>query len=288
MPIKTILVALTGDTPTPHVVDAAFQLAGPFNSHIIGTDTAVIPLRFGTDLGVGMTGSYHDELFKVTEKITTHMHETAQADFESIREKHLAKITERPSSESEITCFWVPHTRQIDDPIIMLGRTVDLIVVEQPGSITSFNATQALETALFQTGRSILMVPRPDIPFQPMSAIIAWNGSQNASRAVTAALPLLASMECVSIVQINDTPDGNPGADYVSDYLGWHDIKAIIHHIDNGDHDDGSELLEAASNLKSDMIIMGAYARSPVREIVFGGMTRHVVYHSNLPVLFAH
>ncbi|MEQ8734436.1 MAG: universal stress protein [Rhodospirillaceae bacterium] len=286
--LKTILVPLTGDTLATHVVDAAFHVAALNDGHIIGTHTVGDPLVYGGYLGLGMSGAYHEELYKAAHKVTTHLREQAQAAFNQVCEKQSIKTVERPTSEPGVSGFWLPLAHTYNDPVSTVGRVVDLVVVDQPREVSSFNETQALEAALFHTGNPVLMVPKETAHFEPKHAAIAWNGSIPASRALSASLDLIKHAEIVSIIQIGDVPEGKPDANLASARLGWHDIKSVIHRIEDDDKADGVTLLNTCKDLSADLIVMGAYARSPLREVVFGGMTRHVISHSDIPVLFAH
>jgi len=123
-----------------------------------------------------------------------------------------------------------------------------------------------------------------DLFYRPL---IAWNGSREAARAVGFALPFLC--ECEGCVEVFSAPESKHHAntEELLRYLGWHDIVA-----DRISSDDaratGMSLLAQASAHRTGLIVMGAYTHGHYRQFLFGGMTRHVMEHAAVPILFAH
>jgi nucleotide-binding universal stress UspA family protein len=118
---------------------------------------------------------------------------------------------------------------------------------------------------------------------------VAWNGSREAARAVADALPLLAAAERVSILMVRPEPDGMgapPGAD-VTHHLGRHGVKVEPVRIDDAG-DVGALLLARCAAAGADVLVMGAYGHSRLRELVLGGATRTVLHETTLPVLLSH
>ncbi|MEQ8507874.1 MAG: universal stress protein [Rhodospirillaceae bacterium] len=286
--VKTILVPLTGDVPAPHVVSAALEIAKSFDGHVLGTDTTRDPQVYGGDLSIGINGPYYGELYKTAEKIIEHMRESAKSTFDGTCKKQSLTMTRQPTSHVGATYFWLPDKQRLDNPVLTVGRLSDLIVVDQPRSKVAFNETETLEASLFDTGRPVLMVPKHIDGFKPNHIAISWNGSKSVSKALSESLPLLEKVDSISIIQIGDIPTGNPDANLASDYLNWHGVKAVIHRVEHDGLSDGEALINTCEDIKADLVVMGAYARSPVREIIFGGMTRHMISHSKIPVFFSH
>jgi nucleotide-binding universal stress UspA family protein len=122
--------------------------------------------------------------------------------------------------------------------------------------------------------------------------MVAWNGSREATRAVNDAMPLLKMASKVEVIVVN--PRGGsqghgevPGAD-ICLHLARHGVKAEAHAVHAEDMDAGAMLLSRAADESVDMIVMGAYGRSRLRELVLGGATRHIVRHMTIPVLMSH
>lgn len=148
------------------------------------------------------------------------------------------------------------------------------------------------EAVLFDSGRPCLFVPpHHTAPAGYKSIFVAWKNTREAARALTAALPFLkeASSVVVGLVeegiageQVKDAPEEDVGR-----YLSRHGITAEIHLID-GWTDIPGALLNEASKVNADMIVMGGYGHSRFREWVIGGATRDVLKNATVPVLMAH
>ncbi len=147
--------------------------------------------------------------------------------------------------------------------------------------------------ALFESGRPILLLPEVDIHFPRIDrALIAWDASVEASKAVRDAIGLLKSAAKVDVVLIDPVPtfDGHgaePGAD-VSIYLGRHEIETTVHRLPREGQDVGEVLRRTATELGTDLIVMGGFGHSRLRQRFFGGTTTDMMKKLELPVLMAH
>ena len=122
--------------------------------------------------------------------------------------------------------------------------------------------------------------------------LVAWNASREAARAVSDALPLLKRAGQVDVVAFEPGKSGaahgeEPGAD-IALYLARHGVKVTVSRVDAPDLDVGNQLLSRAFDLSADLIVMGAWGHSRLRELVLGGVTRTVLESMTVPVLMAH
>ena len=175
------------------------------------------------------------------------------------------------------------------------GRYADLIVVGQPDPD---DAQAALFRPLPQevalaVGRPILVIPYAgswnDIGRR---VLVGWDSSREATRAINDAMPLLSCAETVTILAVDpaDGPAGHgdvPGAD-IALHLARHGVKAAVESTVSAGIGAGNALLSRASDLEADLLVMGAYGHSRVRELLLGGVTRTVLESMTLPVLMAH
>jgi nucleotide-binding universal stress UspA family protein len=174
------------------------------------------------------------------------------------------------------------------------GRYSDLVVVGQAapeGGGPEDNLH--IEAALFDTGRPALVVPHAG-PAGSLGrrVLVAWNGSREAARAVHDALPLMAGAEAVTVVTIDPEsgPDAHgeePGAD-IARHLARHGLPVTVRRVVGSGIAAGDLLLNEAADLGADLIVMGAYGRSRLREFVLGGATRTMLRQMTVPVLMAH
>jgi nucleotide-binding universal stress UspA family protein len=119
-------------------------------------------------------------------------------------------------------------------------------------------------------------------------ALIAWNGSVESARAVAASLPLLKL--ATSVVVLTQAEGGPASADApaMADYLAWHGIKATAVTCEARQTGVGAQLLGEVEQRKASLLVMGAYTHSRVRQMVFGGVTKHVLANARVPTLMAH
>ena len=169
------------------------------------------------------------------------------------------------------------------------GRRADVIVTARPSADDRLDR-QAFRTILFGTDRPVLMVP-PTLAKSQAGATfgrriaIAWRDEKQALRALLPALRWLASAEQVHVlVGVRDVTH----AFEVPPVLAEHGLVASLHLLAIHPGPFGQTLLDMAHRLGADLLVMGAYAHSPLRELILGGVTRHMLAHANLPVLMRH
>jgi nucleotide-binding universal stress UspA family protein len=171
------------------------------------------------------------------------------------------------------------------DELARRGRLADLVIVGGPVAEGGFS--QAVETAMFATGRPLLMVPETLPERLGMSLAIAWDGTLGAARAAGAALPLLSRAETVTIVTADMEKAGTKPSE-LADYLAEHGISARTWAFLPDEGALGERLLGEAEAAGADMLVMGAYGHSRLREMVLGGVTRSVTAKSKISVFMTH
>jgi nucleotide-binding universal stress UspA family protein len=169
------------------------------------------------------------------------------------------------------------------------ARYSDLILLERPSVDSSEFYAGTVNTLLRETGRPVLFLAHVPKSGNFRRIAIAWNESLESSRAVASSLPLIKEADTVDILTGASQRTHGEGAQSLRDYLVCHGVSARPHRLSAKGHDSvGEAILEKCGELSSDLLIMGAYTHSRFRELVFGGVTRHVLGHAELPVLVAH
>lgn len=168
----------------------------------------------------------------------------------------------------------------------------DLVVVGQDDPDHQEPLRDALvEALLFQAGLPTLLVPYSGArEFHADTALIAWNGSAQAARAVRAAMPLLAAAKSVLVAIVDEGApprDEAQGAD-IGAYLARHGLDVTVRTIANAHEGAGQALLTLASEEEATGLVMGAYGHSRIRQFLLGGVTRYVLGRATIPVLMAH
>lgn len=168
------------------------------------------------------------------------------------------------------------------------GRAADLVVLCQADPEADAEPGEVEELAL-SLGRPTLVVPYVGAPAAiGGNVLVAWNGSREATRAAHDALPFLRRAGSVQIVAVDLEEPSLAGLELFIDHLSRHGVAAKLRRLVSGGLGVGDVLLNAASNEGVDLIVMGAYGRSRMRELVLGGATRTLVRQMTAPVLFSH
>lgn len=170
-----------------------------------------------------------------------------------------------------------------------LARHFDVTIVEQPDPDVPTEREMMIEAALFGSGRPVLIVPyiqKP--PFRLESALVAWDGSATAARALADAMPFLAKSKRIEIVTVaNDGEDADATGNRLQRHLARHGFETEFRRITGADEAAGA-LLSHAFDAGADLMVMGGYGHSRFRELILGGATRGVLSTMTLPVLMSH
>jgi nucleotide-binding universal stress UspA family protein len=187
---------------------------------------------------------------------------------------------------------WRCAEGEVAELVMLHARYADLAIIgqrsEHTGSVSDYYPSIAEEVVL-GAGRPVLVVPYIGSPATVgKRVLVAWNGSREAARALNDALPILERAEHVTVLVIDaDGAGRTPGAD-IAAHLARHGVRAEASHVPSGGIGIGDALLSRAADLACDLIVMGAYGHSRVREFVMGGASRHMFDHMTVPVLMAH
>jgi len=174
-----------------------------------------------------------------------------------------------------------------EDEIGPAGLLSDLIVVPISAHQGHGVATTLLEAAVLECGRPVLALPK-DLASAPGRAIgIAWDGSREAARALSAALPLMKAAEKI-VILTGLTPGQEALPSQVGKYLAAHGLEARTWGFIPHEGRMGDQILEQAEIAGLDLLVMGAYSHSRMTELVLGGVTRRILQKAQLAVLLTH
>ena len=218
--------------------------------------------------------------------------ETLERERETRRAAVASRFNELVGSES-IHCDLVMED---GDPVRWLGlhgRYADLIIAGQPGEEQDLLGTGGIPgAAALTSGRPVLMIPRAGTGnLAPDRIVVGWNGAQEAIRAIDDALPFLTRAGRVEVLTVG--PDDNPetgasSAERMSRHLSRHGVAAEGNFLPQPESDTAEAFLAHAVRSGANMVVMGAYGRSRLREFVLGGMTRYMLTYSSLPLFLSH
>lgn len=273
MALKNILVHVTDTVQSKLRLETAVALCIAHDAHLTGLGVRAVPLMPPYSMG-----SIPDV---VREPFETQQNAAVSAAHETF-DKVVADAgwTDRSG--------WLEREGNITEIVGLQARYVDLTVT---GQDTADRAPFEISTIdlVLRSGRPVLVTPY-GVENEPIGKriAIAWNGSREAARAVSDAMPLLAAADRVEVVSIAaDIPSDVPGADIAS-HLAQHGVPVELKFLADTDDDPGATLLAYVVDSGADMVAMGAYGRSRLSEWVFGGVTRHVLQEMTVPVLMSH
>ena len=274
--IKDIVVNLSLGERDP-AGDYAISMADTFAAHVLGVAFAYEPVVPGSVMG----------------SIPAQFLEAQHAESKSKAGKAAARFTEaaKRAGISAETRILEASIAGAADQLGRLARRFDIAVVGQAARDHAAPEEVVDEGVLFESGRPVVFVPFIQKGGLKLDRVmIAWDGSRAATRAVADSLPLLAKAKTVEIVIVagkEGQRDQVPGAD-LGQHLARHGLKVNVKRITSPEIDIASTLLSYAADCNADLIVMGGYGHSRLREFVLGGVTRALLQSMTVPVLMSH
>lgn len=276
MSFRSILVHVDVTERGKRNLAAAISLADSYDTHVTG-----LYVKPPTSLPSYASVHVPPEVFEMIEKDQEKLVESAEKTFKEA----MAAAGREDRSD------WHYAAGPVAETIAQVGRCSDLIVIGQEDENVDIAAYgEVPDDVVIAAGRPVLVVPYTGITSTLGDRIlVAWDHSRESARAVADALPFLKRASSVSVVSVDpDHDEGDvPGAD-LARYLSEHKIKAMVNRFTDKDLAVDDVLLNQAADGGADMLVMGAYGHSRLREMVLGGVTRHILDHMTVPVLMSH
>jgi len=276
MALKNLMVAVDVNPAAAARVDYAIALADRHQAHLTGLFVQAPPNVPGYVLAQipPEARSAHDEA-------TRDLEDRARERFdEAVRRSGATARAEWRSAAGHPTTVAALHARYCD--LMLIGQSdpeAEAFSVPEPDAM------------VLMSGRPMLIVPYAFRVAEPGGhVVVAWNAGREAARAVADAMPILERADKVTVLSVNPDPyamGDQPGAD-IALHLARHGIRAEAAHIRSKSVDPADALLSRVSDLGGDMIVMGGYGRTRLRELVLGGVTRKILHEMTVPVLMSH
>ena len=270
MSIKDIIVYVDNDKDCDTRLETASSLCKTFEAQLTGLyllQKISIPAYAGAYMPV--------EVFEANDEETIKLRNKAEAVF-TTKSESLNIISHFTAVEGDVSTALNQYSRYADL----------LIVPQRKNDRFDFNPYYQLSDVLLGAACPVLLLPDNSPPaLPPETALLAWDGRRECARALMAAMPMLSQVKKIDVVSVNSEDEG---AKEIAQHIARHGIEAKVHSVKDNQNDIGTILLNQAVSLESQMIIMGAYGHSRIRELMLGGATRHILEHVELPVLFSH
>ncbi|TCL69679.1 universal stress protein [Rhizobium sp. BK251] len=277
MPFKTIL-SIIGVDQGADDIRSAIELCRPGDAHL-----SVLVVSLAAPPPIGAYGA----------ALSTGWLEERERDIAKVEEQAAkVKVLLEPQGISFDVQSLYTEFGWADSRIGERARYADLVLIGGRTLANEYLAARALSGALFESPTPVLATPKGQAAtLQPRRVIVAWDSRDEAGHAIRAAMQFLNKAESVHIVMVD--PDASPrvhgeepGAD-IATYLARHGANAIVEVMASGGRAVDEVLRRHASDIGADMIVMGAYSHSRLRERIFGGVTRSMLEEARLPLFLA-
>jgi nucleotide-binding universal stress UspA family protein len=288
--IKTILVAATGGDGDAATFAAALAIARRFAAHLemlhVREDPVALAVAMTTDAGGGALAA---GLIEQLEKDAQERERKAHEIFTRFcADAGLAVIgAPTPAGAAAASAEWHVETGEEPRWMATWGVAADLIIAPRATGDEAGVARATLEAVLLECGRPVLIPAAAALPASFERIAIAWKPTPEAARAVAAALPFLAQAREIVVITVEEDAEWSEEADRLVRNLAWHGIRATTRHLKPGSAGAAATLLAGIGD-HADLLVMGGYGHSRLREWVFGGFTQLVLAGAPLPVLITH
>ena len=281
MSMKTILVPTGTHDAMRSALETALLLARRCDSYIEGF---ALRWKINEFIGGDVVGGIPLETYR--EDIAEEAKQARQI-FESFMQKH--DVPRSTGTTVSLSFGWLDEAPEGESFVGSHGRVFDVIVMNRADANSTGLYNRAIESGLFESGRPILISP-PSPPRQiATNVLIAWNCSTEQARAIALAMPLLQKADRVTVLTVTGgTAVPGPSAEQLIRYLQRNGIAAEPLIVELARRNTGEAILATAKTLGCDLLIKGAYTQNRLRQMIFGGATRHVLENATLPVLLAH
>lgn len=284
--IRKIFAPVRSDGLGGCVLAYATTLAFRFDAYVEVTHCRITP-QDTIPTGVPLPAFLRKSIFEQAVELADTEEQSMREQFEHFARVLEIKVSQVPG-EREPSAVWREEPGKMSDVIKRRGRLADLIVVTKPDRDRNLGAN-SLQSALFHTGRPVLMCPqkskRPDSLGDNVA--IAWNGSVESSRSVGMTVDIVERAESVTILTAGrEAPDGARAED-LQEYYALRSIQSTIDRFQPKGKI-GDALLRRCDEIGADLMIMGAYSDSHEREAIFGGNSQVIVDNAEIPVVMVH
>jgi nucleotide-binding universal stress UspA family protein len=255
-----------------------------------------IAIRLASNYGACLAGLYVFSPYIPPGYIMAQMGEEIEAAQNKIAVESMSRAEEAFRTQTSAAGLDdVEWHNAYDEPVhamALRAQYADLVVIGQSDSTDDSGiAMDFPERLVMSTARPVLIIPHTgDFPSIGKRILVAWNATEEATRAIANAMPLLGSADSVYVMAVNckSTKQEVLRSDNMVRYLERLGIQAEIKDLFKVEIDAGNELLSRASDLSADLVVMGCYGHSRLREWVLGGATRTMLESMTVPVLMSH
>lgn len=281
MTIKRVLVPFTG-TETDHCLVDAIALVGErFGPAFTVLHVRSTGLESRQIAGWGIEGGVYADAAEAMAARSEEREKAARASYDRLAQR-LSDAGAKIETELTVAEGFPP------DILMQMGGAYDLLIVPRPVAGIDGGTEDLVNAALFYTGRPVLIVP-PELPHAiGRRVLLAWNRSPQAARALAGAMPVIQKAEQVEVFHVETGAKRGPSTEAIQAYLRAHEVESASHNVPPDHRAIGEQVMDEAKELGADLVVMGAYSHSRLRELILGGVTRALLSQADIPVLMTH
>jgi len=284
--MRLILVPTAARPECAIALDVAFRLAKQLDANVTACHVRRDRYEPRTARGAARVDDVYARVAAAeaaSDKLTS---KEAHELFERTAQSNGFKVARRPALRQRSRAIWHDMVGTPERVFGIVGPVVDLSVVSRPKAKSAGRAREFLLAALLHSAKPLLVVPQRRLTSLGERVVIAWNQSADAALTVAAALPLLRRAERVVVVTSGSENRAGPKARYLAQYLAHWDVE--VEHVRTRGRNIENEIESTYRNVDANLLVMGAYSRHWFRERVFGGVTEHMLFKTEIPTFMLH
>ena len=281
--MKSILVVFNDSDAAEASLRSAVAIARRFDSYVEGMFVRRPPPIIAGE-GITLPGDYVARFTEEAQRLATQ----ARDRFERVVQAASLQRVEGIEAAGETACAGWWDAEGLEGQIVgERGRLFDLVVMSR-GESPPGDWSATCESALFETGRPVLVGSAQAPERLGERVVLAWNGSTETARTLGLGLGLLAPDAELLVLSVEGGTVPGPSADDLARHLGRRGLKASARFVEPAGATDGEAILAQAEAFEADLLLKGAFTHGRLRQLIFGGATRHILTHATIPVLLAH
>ncbi len=281
--MRTILVPLHDEEVARSALDSAYLVAQRFGSYIEGLFVQPLPQIVAGE-GITVPGAYVMQPVEEGRELAARV----RSLFERFMGERNVPLGDVDAKSEGPSAGWREMEGLESQIVAEYGRLFDLIVIGRPDRQLPPDWSAMCEGALFESGRPVLVAPVASPQALARRIVVAWNGSTETARTIALGMPFLYAAEYVEVLTVEGGTVAGPGGEDVARHLVRNGVKAQARTVQPDGKSVGEAILVQAGSAGADLLLKGAYTQSRLRQMIFGGATRHILNHATLPVLLAH
>lgn len=281
--MKTILLPVHDEAIFSIALETAYRIAQRFDSYLEGLFIRPLPPLVSGE-GMTLPTGYFARFAEEGRQRAA----TAQDRFVQFMQEANIPLRDPDFAVSGPAAGWRETQALASEMLGDYGRLFDLLVIGRGSHSATADWNAMLEGALFESGRPLIVTGQRVPRTLGENVVIAWNGSTETARTLGLGMPLLLGAGTVVVLTVEGGTVPGPTGEQVSRHLIRHGLKATAKTVQTKGRSVGETILEEADALGADLLVKGAYTHSRIRQMIFGGATRHILSAAELPVLIAH